>query len=93
MARARLTYLSSAVRARLISLAPEPGAGLWSGRGLEIGLVLAFAAAHFAGWRGWPRSWLERAPDPAYAFGYGLAWALVLPWVQIRMTPFIYFQF
>jgi len=37
---------------------------------------------------------LERAtPDGLFALAYGVAWALVLPWVATGAQPFIYFQF
>ena len=36
---------------------------------------------------------LARLPDWAFSFGFGLAVALVLPWVATDTTPFIYFQF
>ena len=35
---------------------------------------------------------LKRVPDWLYAFGYGAAWALVVPWAA-GYKPFIYFQF
>ena len=36
---------------------------------------------------------LDRLPDWSYAFLYGAAWAIVLPWAAQGYTPFIYFQF
>jgi len=36
---------------------------------------------------------IERLPDWAFATGYGLALALIAPWIATDFQPFIYFQF
>ena len=56
-------------------------------------LFSAVAVAHWIAYRGLLRPLLVRLPDWGYAVLYGLAWALVLPWVATGYRPFIYFQF
>ena len=74
--------------------------GLYAGTGGEKTLdpswwwvVLAFFLVHGAMYR-WEV--LERSSKVGtllFAVLYGLAWALVLPWIAGGYTPFIYFQF
>lgn len=53
----------------------------------------ACGVAHWVAFRGILRPVLARLSDRAFAVLYGLAWALVLPWVATGYRPFIYFQF
>ncbi len=49
-------------------------------------------AAHWATFKGALRL-LDRLPDWVYFLGYGVVWALVLPWAAHGYQPFMYFQF
>ena len=63
---------------------------------LEMLLLAAFAGLAIIHWLNYRRvfsTWWRAVPGPAFAAGYGLAFALVLPWVPARYAPFIYFQF
>ena len=56
-------------------------------------LLLVCLGVHWLSYKGQERRSLAGLPDWLYAFGYGAAWALVLPWAAQGYTPFIYFQF
>lgn len=59
----------------------------------EFTVVLAgLALVHYAAFKGILRV-PEAVPDWLYAFMYGLAVAMVLPWIPLEYRPFIYFQF
>jgi len=60
--------------------------GIWLA--LLGGLALLHLATRRVGLDGLPRT-----PSWLYAIGYGIAVALVLPWVATDYQPFIYFQF
>jgi alginate O-acetyltransferase complex protein AlgI len=55
--------------------------------------VVGFTAAQGLAYRTRPLTRLHRVPPLAFALAYGVAWALVLPWVATGHRPFIYFQF
>jgi alginate O-acetyltransferase complex protein AlgI len=56
-------------------------------------LVAGFAAVHILLARIPLLQRMERIPAPAFAFGFGVVVALVMPWVVTGYKPFIYFQF
>ena len=56
-------------------------------------LGLAHGLAYRLARQGWPRRQLEAMGEGTFAFCYGAALALVLPWVATGHEPFIYFQF
>jgi D-alanyl-lipoteichoic acid acyltransferase DltB (MBOAT superfamily) len=56
-------------------------------------LLLALAAAHLVTNRLDLKTALASTDDVVFACGYGAAAALVLPFVNIAVRPFIYFQF
>jgi alginate O-acetyltransferase complex protein AlgI len=56
-------------------------------------LLLVCLGVHWLSYKEPERRSLAGLPDWLYAFGYGAAWALVLPWAAQGYTPFIYFQF
>lgn len=51
------------------------------------------AVLHWASMRLGPVARLERMPDGAFALGFGVATAVLLPFVRLEYRPFIYFQF
>jgi alginate O-acetyltransferase complex protein AlgI len=55
-------------------------------------LLLVCLGVHWLFYRGYDHTRLGRVSDWLYAFGYGAAWALVLPWAA-GYKPFVYFQF
>ena len=62
--------------------------GAWM---LLIVAVLGFV--HWLNSRGTFSNWWRRPPAPAFAAGYGCAFALVLLFIPPHYAPFIYFQF
>jgi len=63
---------------------------------LEPRLLLFFAGVaiiHYLNFRGVFSQWWRRLPAPVFAAGYGSAVAIVLLFVPVKYTPFIYFQF
>ena len=63
---------------------------------LDARLLAAFAGLAILHWLNYRRvfsTWWRAVPNHAFAAGYGLAFALVLPWVPVTYAPFIYFQF
>ena len=63
---------------------------------LDAMLLAAFAALALIHWLNYRRvfsTWWRNVPGYAFAAGYGIAFALVLPWMPARYAPFIYFQF
>ena len=72
---------------------------LFSGGGPErVGawkllLFAILALVHWLNLRGKFATWWRRAPDPAFAFAYGGAIAIILVFIPSNYTPFIYFQF
>jgi alginate O-acetyltransferase complex protein AlgI len=82
------SYLAGMLPGTAASLgAALPFASLW-----WAGLAV-FAAVHVAMSRRLFAQPVERLPDWAFAAGYGLALALVAPWIATDFQPFIYFQF
>jgi hypothetical protein len=55
-------------------------------------LLLVCLGLHWLFYKGYDQTRLKPVPDWLYAFGYGAAWALVLPWAA-GYKPFVYFQF
>jgi alginate O-acetyltransferase complex protein AlgI len=60
----------------------------WLVAGCALAHVLAYAASTAPA-----RARVERLPRWAFPLAYGLAWALVLPWVAAQAAPFIYSRF
>lgn len=75
---------------RLISF-DSSGASVFGARALL--LVAGCALVHWLARNYSPLRIAARSPAWAFALSYGLAWSLVLPWVAVELTPFIYFQF
>ncbi|MFZ1220103.1 MAG: MBOAT family O-acyltransferase [Chthoniobacterales bacterium] len=76
---------------RSFILLRSPGSeelGTWM---LWIVVVLAFV--HWLNSRGVFSKWWRRLPPPAFAAGYGCAFAVVLLFIPPHYAPFIYFQF
>ncbi len=69
------------------------------GSGTEVldpviwGVLVGFILVHIAMSSRVIERNLERVRPLAYSVMYGVAWALVAPWVSIDYQPFIYFQF
>ncbi|MBV8564758.1 MAG: MBOAT family protein [Methylobacteriaceae bacterium] len=57
------------------------------------GALMALAVVHAASRRINLKVLLSATNDAAFAFGYGAAVALILPFVNVAVQPFIYFQF
>ncbi|MBV9220492.1 MAG: hypothetical protein JOY94_13835, partial [Methylobacteriaceae bacterium] len=57
------------------------------------GVLIALAVVHAASRRINLKVLLSATNDAAFAFGYGAAVALILPFVNVAVQPFIYFQF
>ena len=69
------------------------GCGFAVGGLQEYAVVLGgLAVVHLAAYRGW-LGLPENMPGWLYAFMYGFAIAMVLPWIPLDYRPFIYFQF
>ena len=58
-----------------------------------LGLCAGLAAVHWFVSREFFGEWWKRVPDRAFAVGYGVACAAVLPFTNPVAEPFIYFQF
>jgi alginate O-acetyltransferase complex protein AlgI len=56
-------------------------------------VVVALAFVHWLNSRGVFSQWWRRLPAPAFAAGYGCAFAIVLLFIPPHYAPFIYFQF
>jgi len=54
--------------------------------------LMCCLGVHWLFYRGYDKR-IDLLPDWAYAFAYGAAWAIVLPWAAQGYQPFIYFQF
>jgi alginate O-acetyltransferase complex protein AlgI len=55
--------------------------------------LAVLAAAHVAASKRWVAGWWRRPPAWGFALAYGCLVGLLLPFVPIDFTPFIYFQF
>ena len=62
--------------------------GVWM-----LWIVVALGFGHWLNSRGTFSTWWRRPPAPAFAAGYGCAFALVLLFIPPHYAPFIYFQF
>jgi alginate O-acetyltransferase complex protein AlgI len=69
------------------------GAGTQTIDARLLGLLGLLGGAHLLAASGRARAWWRGGPGVVFAAGYGLAVALVLPFVSVDFTPFIYFQF
>jgi alginate O-acetyltransferase complex protein AlgI len=58
-----------------------------------LGIVVLLAIVHWLNSRGVFSEWWRRLSPPAFAAGYGCAFAVVLLFIPPRYAPFIYFQF
>jgi alginate O-acetyltransferase complex protein AlgI len=56
-------------------------------------IVAALGLVHRLNFRGAFSEWWRRPPAPAFAAGYGCAFAVVLLFIPPHYAPFIYFQF
>jgi alginate O-acetyltransferase complex protein AlgI len=63
------------------------------GSAFLLALLPALAILHLGAWRGWTGEAWRKLPPWAFAAGFGLFTAGILPFVQPNSQPFIYFQF
>jgi alginate O-acetyltransferase complex protein AlgI len=56
-------------------------------------IVAALGLVHWLNFRGAFSEWWRHPPAPAFAAGYGCAFAVVLLFIPPHYAPFIYFQF
>jgi len=70
-----------------------PGGGTQDLGAERLGIVIALGFIHWLNSRGTFSTWWRRLPAPAFAAGYGFAFAIVLLFIPQHYAPFIYFQF
>ena len=58
-----------------------------------VAIATAMFAAHVLFYHLDLKSLVARIEGNMYGFGYGAAVAIILPFINVRVTPFIYFQF
>ena len=58
-----------------------------------LAIVVGLGFIHWLNSRGTFSTWWRRLPVPAFAAGYGFAFAIVLLFIPQHYAPFIYFQF
>jgi alginate O-acetyltransferase complex protein AlgI len=70
-----------------------PGSGAQDLSASMLWIVAALGFIHWLNSRGTFSKWWRRVPVPAFAAGYGFAFAVVLLFIPPHYAPFIYFQF
>ena len=70
-----------------------PSGGMQDLGAWMLWIVVALGFVHWLNSRGTFSTWWRRPPAPAFAAGYGCAFALVLLFIPPHYAPFIYFQF
>jgi alginate O-acetyltransferase complex protein AlgI len=73
-----------------LAIPAAPGLMPWEA---ALGLAAALAALHIGFYRLSLESVAARVNNVAFAMGYGIAVAVILPFVNVAVQPFIYFQF
>jgi len=75
---------------RRLAIPAAPGLMSWEA---ALGLAAALAALHVVFYRLSLESAAARVNNVVFAMGYGIAVAVILPFVNAAVQPFIYFQF